>query len=157
MKGIKTWFSNWGVRHNLVLFLLMVLLVAAVVSLPQSQSRDPKVPENWSFTLPAGDAIEGEKVFAKMQCYSCHTVQGRYFVDPAEKPGEIGPDLTAAYARLPREYLAESIVNFKRLLAHGNFQLKFTALDGASRMGDYSRIMTVRELIDIVEYIKQLR
>lgn len=157
MDGLKAWFSNWGVKHNLIVFLLMVLLVVAIVSLPPSQSTDPKVPENWSFTLSSGNAVEGEKVFAKMQCYSCHRMPGRHFVDPAERPGEIGPELTAAYARLPREYIAGSIVNSKRLLAHGNFQLKFTASDGTSRMGDYSRIMTVRELIDVVEYIKRLR
>ncbi len=157
MKGFKPRFSNWGVRHNLAVSLLLILVVVAIVSLPRSQSQAPRVPEDWRFTLPDGDAMEGEKVFAKMQCYSCHTVPGRHFVDPAEKPGEIGPDLTAAYARLPREYLAESIVNFERFLAHGNFQLKYTALDGTSRMGDYSRIMIVRELIDVVEYIKQLR
>jgi len=156
VKGLTSWVSHWGFRHNLGVLLLAILIVVVIVSLPRSQSSEPRVPEDWRFTLPAGNPAAGEEVFARMQCYSCHAVPGRHFVNPSENPGNIGPEFTAAYAALPREYLAESIVSFERLLAHGNFQLGYTALDGTSRMGDYSRIMTVRELIDVVEYLKQL-
>jgi hypothetical protein len=48
------------------------------------------------FTLPAGTASAGEQVFVKMECYPCHTVAGKRFGDPAQNPGGIGPDLTAA-------------------------------------------------------------
>ena len=136
------------------LFGVIVGLLALTTDvMPQS----PKVPSSWTFTLPRGNVFDGEKAFAKMQCYSCHNVAGRYYVDPAERPGGLGPDLTAAHARLPREYLAESIVNFERFLAHGNFAVTYKTPDGSSRMGDYSHIMTVRELIDIVEFLKAIQ
>jgi mono/diheme cytochrome c family protein len=131
----------------------LVAVVAAGLLGHGMAGAQPQVPRGWRFTLPAGDAAAGERAFAKMQCYSCHTVPGKQFVDPAQKPGGIGPDLVAAYARLPREYLAESILDSRRVIAHGN--VRFQAPDGSSRMGDYSENMTVRELVDIVEFLKQ--
>jgi putative heme-binding domain-containing protein len=115
------------------------------------------MPEGWRFELPPGNAHAGEQAFAKMQCYACHKVPGKSFVDPSQKPGDIGPDLTAAYATLPREYLAESIINPNRIHAHGTFQVRYRASDGSTRMGDYSEVMTVRELLDLVEFVKARR
>jgi hypothetical protein len=84
-------------------------------------------------------------------------VAGRRFGDPSQNPGSIGPDLTALHARLPREYLAESIVNFNRYIAHGQYRTSYMAIDGTSRMGDYNDLLTVRELIDLVEFLKAIR
>jgi hypothetical protein len=120
-------------------------------------AQEPKVPEGWRFELPAGNAEAGERAFSKMQCYSCHKVPGKQFADPSQKPGDIGPDLTAAYAKLPREYLAESIINADRVHAHGTFKLQYRSSDGTTRMGDYSESMSVRELLDIVAFLKALR
>jgi mono/diheme cytochrome c family protein len=117
----------------------------------------PKTPRGWRFALPKGNAQAGEKAFERIECYSCHTVSGKRFGDPAARPGGTGPDLTADHAGLPREYLAESIVNFDRIIAHGRHRARYVAADGSSRMGDYSEIMTVRELFDIVEFLKGLR
>ncbi|HEY7726841.1 MAG TPA: c-type cytochrome, partial [Candidatus Eisenbacteria bacterium] len=87
--------------------------LTALVS-PPAPAQTPRVPAGWRFTVPAGDAAAGKRVFEKMQCYSCHTVRGHRFGDPAQNPGGIGPDLTAAYGQLPAEYLAESIVSSSR-------------------------------------------
>jgi hypothetical protein len=38
--------------------------------------------------------------------------------------------------------------------AHGG---AYRAADGRSRMGDYSEIMTVRELIDLVAFLRSLQ
>jgi len=132
--------------------LALVLLVS-----PLALAQSPRVPPGWRFTLPAGDATAGKQAFEKMQCYSCHTVRGQRFGDPAQNPGGIGPDLTAAHGRLPAEYLAESIVSPSRILAHGQFRAAYRAADGQSRMGDYSEIMTVRELIDLVAFLRSLQ
>jgi mono/diheme cytochrome c family protein len=129
--------------------------LAVLVSSP-AWTQSPRVPPGWRFTAPAGDATAGKQVFERMQCYSCHTVRGQRFGDPAQRPGGIGPDLTAAHGRLPAEYLAESIISSSRVLAHGQFQAAYRAADGRSRMGDYSEIMTVRELIDLVAFLRSL-
>lgn len=122
-----------------------------------AHAQAPTVPEGWRFELPAGNAEAGEQAFAKMQCYACHKVPGKQFIDPSQKPGGIGPDLTAAYATLPREYLAESIINANRVHAHGAFKLQCRSPDGTTRMGDYSESMTVREFLDIIAFLKARR
>lgn len=143
-------------KHG-ILGLTFIAAFTLMMGVSPALGDEPRLPVNWQFTLSEGDPVAGEKAFAKMQCYSCHTVPGKRFVDPSQKSGGIGPDLTPAVARLPREYLAESVVNFDRFFAHGQYRLRYHAPDGSSRMGDYTEIMTVRELIDIVEFIKQLR
>ncbi|HXH10618.1 MAG TPA: c-type cytochrome [Alphaproteobacteria bacterium] len=148
LRRLQPRVRRWG-----VLAMGMPVLFAVAIALAQ----EPKVPDGWRFELPPGDAEAGEQAFAKMQCYTCHNVPGKQFVDPSQRPGDIGPDLTAAYAKLPREYLAESIINPNRVHAHGTFKLRYRASDGSTRMGDYSESMTVRELLDLVEFLQARR
>jgi hypothetical protein len=138
-------------------WLRLALVVALLGDASLATAAEPRLPRNWRFTLPAGAASAGEQVFVKMECYSCHTVAGKPFGDPAQNPGGIGPDLTAAHARLPREYLAESVVNFERYIAHGQYKKGYVAADGTSRMGDYNDLLTVRDLLDLVEFLKGIR
>jgi hypothetical protein len=139
--------------RRLALALLIVVLGHGTPAI----AAEPSLPRSWRFALPAGDAAAGEQVFVKMECYSCHTVAGKRFGTPTQNPGGIGPDLTAAHARLPREYLAESVVNFGRYLAHGQHKKRYVAADGTSRMGGYNDLLTVRELVDLVEFLKGIR
>jgi hypothetical protein len=141
---------------HLWLILGASLAFALFVS-PLAPAQPPRIPPGWRFTVPAGDATAGKQAFETMQCYSCHTVRSQRFGDPSQKPGGIGPDLTAAHGRLPAEYLAESIVSSSRVLAHGQFRAAYRAADGRSRMGDYSEIMTVHELIDLVAFLRSLQ
>jgi hypothetical protein len=138
-------------------WLALVLLLAAVGDIGPAAAAEPRLPHNWRFAVPPGTASAGEQVFVKMECYSCHTVAGKRFGDPTQNPGGIGPDLTAAHARLPREYLAESVVNFERYIAHGQYKKGYAAADGTSRMGDYNDLLTVRDLLDLVEFLKSIR
>ena len=138
-------------------WLMLTLVLAVLGDVAPATGAEPRLPRNWRFALPPGTASAGEQVFVKMECYSCHTVAGKRFGDPAQKPGGIGPDLTAAHARLPREYLAESVVNFERYLAHGQYKKGYVAADGTSRMGDYNELLTIRELVDLVDFLKGIR
>jgi hypothetical protein len=147
---------------------LMVLAPGFIVVNPSGVlPAGPEVPTGWVFALPAGDPAEGEKAFAKMQCYSCHKVPGKDFKDPSVEPGMIGPEFTAAYAALSASYLAESIINPDRFLPHGPFRLSYLNHEAFhpagrddyelhSRMASYVEIMTVKELIDIVAFLKSL-
>ena len=137
-------------------WLLPVVMVGILAHGPAVASA-AGMPTNWRFTLPAGRASAGEQVFVRMECYSCHTVAGKRFGKPGANPGGIGPDLTADYAKLPREYLAESIVNFDRFAAHGQLKRSYLADDGTSRMGDYNDLLSIRELVDLVEFVKSIR
>jgi mono/diheme cytochrome c family protein len=136
---------------------MLALALAVLGDVAPATAAEPRLPRNWRFALPPGTASAGEQVFLKMECSSCHTVAGKRFGDPTQNPGGIGPNLTAAHARLPREYLAESVVNLERYLAHGQYKKGYVTADGTSRMGDYNELLTVRELFDLVELLKAIR
>jgi len=94
--------------------LAIVLAPGLIVVTPSAASPvGPEVPTGWVFALPAEDPAEGEKAFAKMQCYSCHIITGKKFNDPFVKPEMIGPEFTAAYSELPASYLASLRPKFR--------------------------------------------
>jgi hypothetical protein len=136
------------------LALVVPLLLAAVSGVAEEKAMRPSIPADWQFRLPDGDAEAGKAAFLKMQCYSCHKVPGSDLPE-ARTSGGVGPDLVAEYGRLPREFLAESIITSHSYIS-GRLE-KYVGLDKvSSRMGDYSSIMNVRELIDITEYLRGL-
>src|SRR5918999_4553753 len=53
---------------------------------------DHQTPEGWHFTWPQGDPVRGREVFVKLECYSCHAVQGERFPTSS---GETGPELAS--------------------------------------------------------------
>jgi hypothetical protein len=61
------------------------------------------------------------------------------------------------HARLPRESLAESVVNFDCYIAHGQQRKRFVAGGGTSRMGDSNDLLTIRDLLDLVDFLKGIR
>lgn len=112
------------------------------------------VPHGWRFLLPGGDAAAGRKVFAAMECFACHEVKGETFSGDAHPARRPGPALTGMGAHHPAEYFAESIVNPNRVIVRGS---GYTGPDGLSTMPSYAESMTVRQLVDVVAYLRSLR
>jgi mono/diheme cytochrome c family protein len=110
-------------------------------------------PKGWRFTWPAGNAAKGREVFQKLECYSCHEVQGEHFPGPSDT-ARLGPELSAMGPMHPPEYLAESIINPSAVIErnHG-----YAASDGSSKMPSYGDSLTLQETIDLVAYLKSLR
>jgi hypothetical protein len=118
----------------------------------QNKPRGPQLPKGWTFTMPAGDPEAGKAAFEKMECYSCHKVPSADF-PKVRSSGGVGPELDAAYSKLPAAFLAESIINSHQYIS-GTIE-KYRGLDKvSSKMGDYGSIMTVRDLIDLVAFLK---
>jgi mono/diheme cytochrome c family protein len=115
--------------------------------------RSGGVPQGWKFLMPPGNPAEGKKAFVTLECYRCHEVKGEDFPN-AKKPGDVGPELTGMGAHHPAEYFAESIVNPNRVIIQGP---GYTGPDGLSKMPDYSESLTVRQLVDLVAYLKSLQ
>ena len=111
------------------------------------------VPRGWKFLMPAGDAAEGRRVFVTMECFACHEVSGEDFPRESKTPHGAGPELTGMGSRHPAEYFAESIVNPNRVIVMGH---GYTGDDGLSRMPSYADVMTVKQLIDVVAYLRSL-
>lgn len=153
-------------QRTLTCMVVMVSSLAAIVS-GSVFAAEAVLPTNWEFTLPAGDPALGRKVFVKMECFSCHTVEGEVFEDPRVQTGAIGPRFTSAYAKLPAGYLAESIIHSNRFLPHGSFKPSYLTPEAYqpagrddyevnSRMANFNEIMTVKELVDVVAFLKNL-
>lgn len=136
----------------------LVLVAGTVAAISTTAVSTPArlVPADWRFTLPVGDARAGELVFRKLQCWSCHRVAGRSFPEAGEGDGEIGPRLTAAQAALSREFIAHRLISYDRFVAEGFYKATWSRSDGTSRMGNFNETMSVRELIDLVEFIRNI-
>lgn len=111
------------------------------------------VPPGWKFTIPAGAPTAGRAVFAKLECYQCHTIQGEQFPQSSKEQSKSGPDLTGMGSHHPVEYFAESILNPNAVIVTGP---GYTDAHGLSIMPDYRESLTVAELIDLVAYLKSL-
>jgi mono/diheme cytochrome c family protein len=111
------------------------------------------VPKGWKFLMPPGDPARGREAFVTLECFACHAVGGEDFPKSTKRGQEPGPELTGMGGHHPAEYLAESIVNPNRVIVQGP---GYTGADGLSKMPDYGDVITVRQLTDLVAYLKSL-
>jgi mono/diheme cytochrome c family protein len=102
--------------------------------------------------LPPGDVAAGKMAVQAMQCFVCHQIAGGGFPPPHAQP-PVPVTLGATQAHLSRARLAESIITPSHRVAPG---MPGITSGGTSRMGDYSEVMTVRQLVDIVAYLQSL-
>ena len=112
------------------------------------------VPKGWGFTLPVGDADAGRKAFVDLGCQQCHLVSDGDIPKvegTAEKPG---PDLGGMGGHHSAEYFAESILTPNRIIILGP---GYTGDDGLSIMPGYVDSISVRQLVDIVSLLKNLK
>jgi putative copper resistance protein D len=107
------------------------------------------IPKGWIFTPPPGDARHGRSVFARLACFSCHTVAGEGFPPPTAQ----GPDLTDVGAHHPSGYLFESILNPDAVVVQAP---GYTDTQGRSIMPDYRGSLSVVDLVDLVAYLATL-
>jgi mono/diheme cytochrome c family protein len=112
------------------------------------------VPKGWKFLVPPGDPAKGREAFVTLECFACHEVKGEDFPKTSKRAQEPGPALTGMGSHHPAEYFAESIVNPNRVIVQGP---GYTGSDGLSKMPEYGDVMTVRQLIDLVAYLKSLK
>ena len=113
--------------------------------------RSGGVPRGWKFMLPSGgDPAKGRQLFAELECYKCHAIEGAGF--PASGgDGKTGPELTGMGAHHPAEYFAESIIAPNNVLLAGP---GWIGPDGRSIMPSYADSLSVAQLLDLVAFIK---
>ena len=148
-------------------FLLALLLVVTVVGCaPGGDSKSEMV----RMVLPEGDTTAGQQAFVALKCTVCHTVTGVRGLPPveSEKPG---PDLGTSLRGVSRGAVATSIiapqhVNVEAVelwtdltaeeriwLGPGQIPPRQKGERLPSRMGEFSGVMTVRELADLVTFL----
>ncbi len=101
--------------------------------------------------LPEGQPEAGRDAFISLGCRSCHTVAWDREL-PAPVSAVRGPELGVDLGKPGSGDLATSIVAPSHDIAE-----KYRPPSGGtvSRMGDYSEVMTVRQLADIVAYLER--
>lgn len=107
------------------------------------------------FSLPEGNAEQGQLVLVKHQCLACHSVEG--LSDENIKPElqlrvQLGGQATkvTTYADL-----VTSIINPSHKIAKG-YMVDSVSEAGVSKMRNYNDVMTVAELVDLVTYLQPL-
>ncbi len=127
------------------------LIFFAGVAHSQETSDVPSTIELLS--LPVGDAVGGREAFIALRCSSCHAVAGdkELAISPAQKPG---PTLGMRQSRYKPNFIADSVIFPSHAIQPGSDGRDRD--DHISRMGDFSDTITVRQLADIVAYLKSL-
>jgi mono/diheme cytochrome c family protein len=115
--------------------------------------RSGGVPAGWKFALPGGDPAKGRQVFADLECYTCHAVQGENFPAAGGDAKNVGPELTGMGGQHPGEYFAESILTPNAVLLDGPGYL---GPDGKSIMPSFADSLSVTQLVDLVAFLRSL-
>jgi mono/diheme cytochrome c family protein len=104
------------------------------------------------FRLPDGDVERGQEVFVELRCNACHEVEGLDLPGPvAEPPVPVALGGTVDYQPTDGRFVT-SIINPDHKLAPG-YPEELIKSGAESRMADYSDVMTVRELVDLVAFL----
>jgi mono/diheme cytochrome c family protein len=108
--------------------------------------------------LPKGDVKAGRKAFQDLKCHVCHQVSGESgFAAPIAELR--GPDLNALLQLQETSDIAAAIIAPSHSLSIRTSEAVKAQLakQGASPMGDFSRAMTVRQLADLLSYLRSVR
>ena len=129
-----------------------LLLTMAVITGIAGCQGDPKSGKG--FTLPEGDAGQGEAVFAQLHCCDCHSISGVDLPSPEEpeqKVVRLGGEVTRikTYGEL-----VTSIINPSHKLARGYAVKNDVTVESESPMKNYNDVMTVNQLIDLVAFLQ---
>jgi mono/diheme cytochrome c family protein len=104
--------------------------------------------------VPEGDVEAGRAAFLEMRCEVCHSVAGSAGEGmPAPFAANPGPPLGQELSSRSRDQVASSII----VPSHIIDERAAEYTDGlVSPMGDFTHIMTVRQLMDIVAFLQSL-
>ena len=107
---------------------------------------------NRGLVLPEGDAVKGQETFVRLQCNACHRVKDVEMLDNEDGKAysvTLGGQRNKDYAEL-----VTSIINPSHRIA-GHFRDDGTEITGQSPMANYNDVMTVTELVNLVEFLKE--
>ncbi len=112
--------------------------------------------ESQGFALPPGDIQAGRAAFIGLGCPGCHFVPGDVERNPALGFGDISVRLGGPVSRVKRYgELVTAIIHPQASLSRGP-NVPYVDAQGRSPMPDFNVRMTVRELVDITHYLKDV-
>lgn len=139
-----------GALAGVLCLAFVVSLAGAPATAAQSGSSDVLL------TLPRGRAADGRAALLDLRCVACHRVDGDADL-PAPVSDSPGPALGARQAARGPSHLAASIVTPSHEISiDPDDEILHDVTGLTSPMGDYSRAMTVRQLVDLIAYLESL-
>ena len=137
--------------HAVIRRVLMcgLFLMTTGVSSGSARSQESYLPR--PSYLTTGNPAAGRQTYLELKCNTCHTVAGEPI--GAKLPRLPGPQLGKELALQSPEQIADSIVAPRHIISDKPGPWRKPA---HSNMGDYTHIMTVRQLIDLVAYLRSL-
>ena len=128
---------------------LTLFLIVMISGCAEKAPEQPYQPR--SNFLSSGDPIAGRRTFLELKCQTCHRVAGDDFGLPVHDTA--GPQLGSTQAAQSADAVASSIAAPDHTISRepGAWQRP-----DRPRMQDFSRVITVRQLIDLVSYIQSL-
>jgi len=131
---------------------LLVILMVSTVTLAAHITAEDVGFEVGTLAFPMGDPEAGRFVFSQFRCHSCHRVsEDREWATPiAALPG---PELGVFQANQNACTLASSLISPSHIISE---EIAAQSEGQLSPMGGLTEIMTVRQLIDLVAYLKSI-
>jgi hypothetical protein len=132
----------------------LLAVLAACEPQPAEDLATPVDKYETNIAFPGGNVEAGREAFLALGCNSCHRVEGAADLPKPsaspEVPVVLGGKHTAAKSQAE---LMTAIVNPSHELAKGQVPAA-VATGGKSRMGDYARVMTVEQLVNVVAFLR---
>jgi len=130
---------------------LTPVLLALAAMLVMLTSCDPGPKSARGFRLPDGNAEKGKATFVKLQCNTCHVVEGVTLPPPVTK-SPITVVLGGEVVRV-RTYgeLVTSIINPSHVISE---KYKKELEGKLSPMPEFNESMTVAQMIDLVTFLQ---
>jgi len=158
-------------RSLLALVMLSVLLAAGpgCAQSPEQPVLEQSVPDQrataapgqyettaGAVILPMGQSRAGRQAFVDLKCTTCHRVPQDQELPTAVSRSQ-GPDLDHTLRLRPTSELAAAIILPSHSMSLKTSDEVKERLGGAlSPMGDFSGVMTVRQLADLLAYLQSL-
>jgi hypothetical protein len=104
-----------------------------------------------------GDAGAGRQAFIDLKCTACHAVASESEL-PKPVSANPGPALGPGTAKSDPSYLAAAIMTPSHAISPNISSEVRANIEGVlSPMGDFSRVMTVRQMIDLHAYVRSIK
>ncbi len=128
-----------------------VVVVAATVVASLACAASPKSAAG--FRLPNGEVARGQAAFVALRCNGCHRVAGLDLGQPSAVP----PVPVVLGGEVPHVKtdgdLVTSIIDPSHRVPE-DLPPDLVKRAGGSRMPDYSDVMTVRQMVDLVAFLQ---
>ena len=142
-------------RRSRLTTLSALVLLATLAGIGWAISVAGERYETIRLVVPEGDPAAGRAAFLALSCHSCHAVAGDPETpDPiSANPGPTLGPIQAAHGRVDGGSIASAIVSPSHVVVG---EMTPEEVERLSPMGDLTDAMTVRQLIDLIAYVRSL-